>query len=981
MCLTEIMLYFVGHSTFPMTIYIGYLRICITVAVCVLSFAPASFSQVEKGMGTQSAVAAPVAGASYALVVGISKYGSFTALNYADRDATVFYDYLRSQAGGSLQPQNIYFRTNDSATAQNIWRGVSWLERRADSTGETAIIYFSGHGDAANAAEVYLLAYDAPNEGDPNMYNMGGTVQIYNLKSRIKQMVARGVKVILITDACRTNDLPGKEAGAQWTFQSITEDKSGEIQMASCAGNEQSLEDKKWGNGRGVFSYHLLNGLSGLADNDPENGEVTKYELEKYVKENVRRDTRTISNNKPRQTPFFCCDEKNEIVVSKVDAATKAYVQRAILENQGDVSYVYGTKKGVTIADTSVQTVYNRFIDAIKRKQLIAPKGKSAVDFYQQLYSLLTDEVLKADLKDQMAAELINEAQIRISQYTKPPVSDTTDILNYTFFNTGALMLEEAMLFISNNDEMKKEMAVRKYFLEARALNETGRDADIKLGLLKIDSSLALLETAYGYHTKGLLLGNSEAGDDSAMRYYDKALALNKDWIYTLNNKGHIFQRRELYDSAQIYYQKALKKKPDFDIAIRNMASLYKQLKNYDSAIYLYKQAIALRPKNVFNLNGLGDVFYDLNTYDSATFYYKKVLDLDPENAQAFLNIAFVHNQTHNYDSARQYFHKSLAIYPSSIYALNGLGIIMMGLGLPDSASFYYHQSLKIFPKFSAPLNNIGNIFYDAHQWDSARVYYRKAISVSDRDALFWSNLGNVYWELKQYDSARFAYSRSIELPEPSKFGYSGLLNYYLFKNEADSAQDCVDKLVSFHWMPEFNTGNGKQRLVDLIATNYTPAMACVVIARAIEKKLIKPAYPLEEIKWYEYAAACKSTFAIRKLKQIYAADPIFIAKRNPRERERLDTLELGVMKKFTVPCWNGQQKLLIPLFISHGIPDTAHPVQHEVQRILDMYNAKVDPEVVNSFEKLYKIAMEHGVSYPDLCLYALNEANKEENK
>ena len=194
-----------------------------------------------------------------------SKYQSFESLNYADRDATIFYDFLRSKAGGNVDSADIYFKTNENAKGGDIWRGVSWLERRADSTGETAVIYFSGHGDAANAAEAYLLAYDAPNEGDPNMYNGGGTFQIYNLKNKIKQMVAKGVKVILITDACRTNELPGKENGNKWTFESITENKSGEIQMASCASNEQSLEDKKWGKGRGVFSYHLLNGLSGLA--------------------------------------------------------------------------------------------------------------------------------------------------------------------------------------------------------------------------------------------------------------------------------------------------------------------------------------------------------------------------------------------------------------------------------------------------------------------------------------------------------------------------------------------------------------------------------------------------------------------------------------------------------------------------------------------------------------------------------------------
>jgi uncharacterized caspase-like protein len=195
-------------------------------------------------------------GKSYALIIGISKYQNFPSLNYADQDALAFYEFLKSKAGGSIDSTDIFVRLNENAKAGDIWRGVSWLEKRADTLGETAYIYFAGHGDAANASEAYLLANDAPNEGDPNLYNMGGTFQIYNLKAKIKKMTAKGVRVILITDACRTNELPGKESGAKWTFAGITEDRSGEIQMTSCASNEQSMEDQRWGHGRGVF--HII---------------------------------------------------------------------------------------------------------------------------------------------------------------------------------------------------------------------------------------------------------------------------------------------------------------------------------------------------------------------------------------------------------------------------------------------------------------------------------------------------------------------------------------------------------------------------------------------------------------------------------------------------------------------------------------------------------------------------------------------------
>ena len=59
---------------------------------------------------------------TYALIIGISKYESFRSLNYADKDATVFYDYLCSPAGGKVDSANIFFRTNEKAKAGDIWQ-------------------------------------------------------------------------------------------------------------------------------------------------------------------------------------------------------------------------------------------------------------------------------------------------------------------------------------------------------------------------------------------------------------------------------------------------------------------------------------------------------------------------------------------------------------------------------------------------------------------------------------------------------------------------------------------------------------------------------------------------------------------------------------------------------------------------------------------------------------------------------------------
>ena len=690
---------------------------------------------------------------TYALIIGISKYESFRSLNYADKDATVFYDYLRSPAGGKVDSANIFFRTNEKAKAGDIWQGMSWLERRADTVGETAIIYFSGHGDAANAAEAYLLAYDAPNEGDPNMYNMGGTFQIYNLKVKIKKMVAKGVRVIFISDACRTNDLPGKESGAKWMFQSITEEKAGEIQMASCSSNEYSLEDKTWGEGRGVFSYWLLNGLSGMADNDPEDGKVSLYELERYVKDNVRKDTRSLTTSKPRQTPVFCCAESSDIILASIDPTTKAFVQNAIERNKADMSMAYATKKGSLFADSTQQLYYDKFQEAIDNKRLLGNDPAAARYWFQRLMSVVKEPIIKSDLSDQYCGALINEAQVRITQYSKPPSEDISAALNYTFFQEGGNLLKEAALYLDNNPEVLKNIQARRLFMEARALAESENKERLRLGLRKIDSSLHLLNTAYAWHTKGMLL-NSLKQYYSSIHSYRSALELSKDWIFPIGNLGAMYVDRGMYDSALYYLRWVVSIKPNYANAYVNMGVAFEKKKQMDSSYYYYKKALSLSPDFIPALSNYGQTLIDDNRIDSGMAYLNKALQVNPEHIISLSRLGDVFVNQKRYTPALYYYNKALNADPEYSETYSDIGFLYAAQNKLDSAKKYYLRSLELDPESSSTWNSLGVLYSDHKLNKEAIDCYRKAIVLdsTSKDGAF--NLAILYNDAKAYDSA-----------------------------------------------------------------------------------------------------------------------------------------------------------------------------------------------------------------------------------
>ena len=81
-------------------------------------------------------------------------------------------------------------------------------------------------------------------------------------------------------------------------------------------------------------------------------------------------------------------------------------------------------------------------------------------------------------------------------------------------------------------------------------------------------------------------------------------------------------------------------------------------------------------------------------------------------------------------------------------------------------------------------------------------------------------------------------------------------------------------------------------------------------------------------------------------------------------------------MKKFTVPCDFGNMKAPFDVYI--GMPKEGnHPLQSQANWLSKERGGSIPPEVMESFGKLLALADKNGVSFEDLCVYALKAANK----
>jgi hypothetical protein len=82
-------------------------------------------------------------------------------------------------------------------------------------------------------------------------------------------------------------------------------------------------------------------------------------------------------------------------------------------------------------------------------------------------------------------------------------------------------------------------------------------------------------------------------------------------------------------------------------------------------------------------------------------------------------------------------------------------------------------------------------------------------------------------------------------------------------------------------------------------------------------------------------------------------------------------------MKRFTIQCEFGYVKAPFEVYI--GLPAKGkHPLHYQRLWLARERSGKIPAEILESFSRLLEIAQTNDVSFEDLCIYALNEAEKE---
>src|SRR5579864_6027814 len=226
----------------------------------------------------------------YALIIGIGKYKNLPAraqLEYSERDADSIYSVLISPEGGNFRAENVHRLTGQQATLANVKRELeTWLPSVAKEE-DRVVIYFAGHGFIAGG-RAYLAPYDL----DPN--NIPGTGYPMDTLGQVAGTKIKSKWKVLMTDACHSGAIT-PDADAQALNRSLLDLSRSILSLTASRDRERSFESQDWGGGHGIFTYYVVKGLEGEADESGD-GIVTADELAEYVRRNVREATKGQQN-------------------------------------------------------------------------------------------------------------------------------------------------------------------------------------------------------------------------------------------------------------------------------------------------------------------------------------------------------------------------------------------------------------------------------------------------------------------------------------------------------------------------------------------------------------------------------------------------------------------------------------------------------------------------------------------------------------
>ena len=502
-------------------------------------------------------------------MVGIAKYQSLPdklQLQYAERDAEAIYSILISPEGGNFRAENVHKLTGAKATRANIQRELeTWLPSVAKEE-DRVLIYFAGHGFVYQG-KAYLAPYDI------DLQNIGETGYGMDALGGAIGSKIRGKSKILLTDSCHSGAITPEDT--QHINRTLTDLQKSLFSLTASRDRERSFESPDWGGGHGIFTYYVVKGMEGSADENGD-GVVTADELAEYVHTNVREATKGQQNPTSDRGSF-----DPNMLLSYVPSGARP-----------------GTppppKLGTLIFETNMDGV-EVWVDG--QSVGVINKGKP-----------LSLPGLKPGAHTIKGVKLGYEPDGPREEMVYPGQESTVSIkilIARRRSRAAADALDDGLKYYRDGFEKNYRKAAER-FEKALALEPTYSQAALYLGL----TYNALYE------------------QEKAEKYYRRAIEIDPDYLEARADFGGMLLDVGNVDEAIRQFNYVLQRAPEHVLALTLQAQAYRLKELYQESVDSARKAIRLAPRNAEPHLWLAESLRLGGKYDDSRREYEQYLQL-----------------------------------------------------------------------------------------------------------------------------------------------------------------------------------------------------------------------------------------------------------------------------------------------------------------------------------------------------------------
>ncbi len=229
------------------------------------------------------------------------------------------------------------------------------------------------------------------------------------------------------------------------------------------------------------------------------------------------------------------------------------------------------------------------------------------------------------------------------------------------------------------------------------------------------------------------------------LEQYDKSLALDPNFVWSIDAIGLEYMKQGKIDEAVRQFMKVIEIDSEFAPIHINLCRAFLEKKKIEAAYSEIKKYLQLEPESSDGYTELGNVYRAKGDRDGALESWQKALELDGKNTRALTSSAQVLAEKGEYDRAEEMLQKASVLSPDNPRIRYTFALIYKGQGKIREAAGEIDRAMEKDPANPLYMELNGNLAKLMGNHDKARDCFEKLLLKNAHNPRILASLADVY--------------------------------------------------------------------------------------------------------------------------------------------------------------------------------------------------------------------------------------------